>query len=346
VKAFGVIALGLLLGRPAEVVACSVVRWPVPSALSTAQQLTISSEWIVRATATDYARRPSNPDLFTTGQPDSLIRFRVDEVLKGTGVPKELAIAGYLFESDDFNDHPAPYDFVRPGGRAGSCFANSYRRGAPHLLMLRKDREGHYTPYWSALDPVNEQLRSENDDWITWVRNQVYEDARTAPRLEADRMNVTYAVYSAVIRGLESREIAIGQPLPDSLGILGRTAVPVDHEPYREPGSPLPISRELQIDFANSIVLQDPLLPKFDIQFPYQIVPVPRSQQYRSSPARPLLAFSQVGVDPAATNAIVYFSYQCSYDCGTGGYVVLEKRTGGWRIVRVIDAWKVKGAGK
>jgi hypothetical protein len=43
---------------------------------------------------------------------------------------------------------------------------------------------------------------------------------------------------------------------------------------------------------------------------------------------------------------IVYFSCQCSPNCGTGGYGVLEKRSGEWRIVRVIDAWKIERAGK
>ena len=338
---FSLIAFALLLPRPVEVVACTTVRWPVPSPLSTAQELTINAERIVRATAVEYVRRPSNPGIYTTGQPDSMVSFRVDEVLKGTGVPKALAISGYLSEADDFNDHPAPYHFVRPNGRGGSCFANTYRRGAPHLLMLRKDSSGDYTPYWAALDPVNEQLRSENDDWITWVRNQVYEDARTASRLEADRLSITYAVYSAVIRGLNSRKIGTPRAMPEDLAILGRTAVPVDQKPYREPGSPLPISRELQTDFSNSIALQDPVLPKFGGGFSYRIVPVPRLQEYRSSNDRALLTFSQVGVDRAGTNAIVYFSYQCSGDCGVGGYVVLEKRAGEWRIAQVIDAWKV-----
>ena len=232
-RSFSLIAFALLLARPVEVVACSVIRWPVPSPLSTAQELTIGAEWIVRATAVEYVRRPSNPGIYTSGQPDSIVSFRVDEVLKGTGVPKALAIAGYLSEVDDFNDHAAPYHFVRRGGRGGSCFANSYRHGAPHLLMLRKDSAGNYTPYWAALDPVNEQLRSENDDWITWVRNQVYEDARTAPRLEADRQNITYAIYSAVIRGLKSGEIGY----PDA------AARPGDFRKNRRAGRPETLSR-------------------------------------------------------------------------------------------------------
>jgi hypothetical protein len=30
-----------------------------------------------------------------------------------------------------------------------------------------------YTVYWSPLSPVNEQLRSAEDPWLLWVRQQV-----------------------------------------------------------------------------------------------------------------------------------------------------------------------------
>jgi hypothetical protein len=29
------------------------------------------------------------------------------------------------------------------------------------------------TPYWAALQPVNEQLRGAADPWLLWVREQV-----------------------------------------------------------------------------------------------------------------------------------------------------------------------------
>jgi hypothetical protein len=212
--------------------------------------------------------------------------------------------------------------------------------------MLKRDSKGEYTPYWGALQPVNEQLRSETDDWITWVRNQVYEDARTTPRLDPDRLRVSYAVYAAVIGAMRSGAIPLEAALPARLAIFGRTVAPVDMKPFREPASPLPVSRDLQADFANGNVLQDPIVRRFDIDGPYEVVPVAGHQDYRGSPNRSLLAFSQVGVDRAAASAIVYFSYQCSRDCGTGGYVVLLNRGDGWRVDRVIDAWKVSRARK
>jgi hypothetical protein len=94
---------------------------------------------IVWAKAVDYARQPSDPSIVTTGVPDSRVRFTVIETVKGQAI-QELVLPGYLVSIDDFNDKPAPYSFVRPEGRAGSCFANSYRRDAQYLLFLKKPK--------------------------------------------------------------------------------------------------------------------------------------------------------------------------------------------------------------
>ena len=94
---------------------------------------------IVWAKAVDYARPPSDPSIVTTGVPDSRVRFTVIETVKGQAI-QELVLPGYRVSTDDFNDRPAPYLFVRPGGRAGSCFANSYRRDAQYLLFFKKPR--------------------------------------------------------------------------------------------------------------------------------------------------------------------------------------------------------------
>jgi hypothetical protein len=127
---------------------------------------------IVRALATEYAVRPTNPSIVTTDEPDSKVRFKVLEVIRGKDVGPELVLPGYLSDRDDFTDDPTPYTFVRPNGRSGSCFANSYRSGAQFLLLLKKRSSGEYTVNWYALGPVNEQLRSETDPWLLWVRQQ------------------------------------------------------------------------------------------------------------------------------------------------------------------------------
>jgi hypothetical protein len=74
----------------------------------------------LRARAVGYA--------FPHDAPDGFVRFRILEQLHGKA--PDLILAGRLVETDDWNDKPAPYDFVRPTGRAGSCFTESYRSGA------------------------------------------------------------------------------------------------------------------------------------------------------------------------------------------------------------------------
>jgi hypothetical protein len=103
---------------------------------------------------------------------DAEIEFRVEEILKGENVPSTITLNGYLTERDDFNDRPVPYDFVRPGGRGGSCSAYEYRWGSEFLLFLKK-ADGKLTIRWYALAPTNEQLRSADDPWIVWVKEQL-----------------------------------------------------------------------------------------------------------------------------------------------------------------------------
>ena len=132
------------------------------------EEMCRGAAYVVRVTSLRYATAPAG-GLWTTGTPDSTVVFRVEEVLKGAGLPPKLAIKGYLSDYDDFKDHPPPYRFVRPDGRHGSCFANSYKRGAQFLLFLQKLGD-EYTPYWYALGPVNEQLHGGSDLWVVWAK--------------------------------------------------------------------------------------------------------------------------------------------------------------------------------
>ena len=128
-----------------------------------------NADVIVRAIAEKYDVGPRNRNDVTTGVPDSRVHFHVLEVIR-SDARTDLTLPGYLSDGDDFNDHPSPYKFVRPGGRAGSCFANTYRSGAQFLLLLKKKQDGELTVNWYALGPVNEQLHSTNDPWLLWVR--------------------------------------------------------------------------------------------------------------------------------------------------------------------------------
>ena len=81
-------------------------------------------------------------------------------------------LEGELTEENDPNDRPAPYDFVRPDGRSGNCYAFHYKRGAEYLLLCRI-RNGALTPHWASLGATNEQLFGPDDSWLAWVREQL-----------------------------------------------------------------------------------------------------------------------------------------------------------------------------
>lgn len=135
-----------------------------------------TADVIVRATPQNYVGFPIGAEVkfkvMTTGVPESKVEFTVEEVLRGKDVPETIELNGYLSKADDYNDQKAPYKFVRPGGRAGSCFANTYKQGAPFLLFLKRTEKG-FTSNISPLGPTNEQLTGVDDPWLLWAREEV-----------------------------------------------------------------------------------------------------------------------------------------------------------------------------
>ena len=103
------------------------------------------------------------------------VSFSILEVLKGRLAASTIEFNGLLSDRDDRNERPVPYDFIRPGGRGGNCFALHYRIGAEYLLLLqRTPPDNELTPYWAALSPTNEQLIDRaRDAWLVWVRRQL-----------------------------------------------------------------------------------------------------------------------------------------------------------------------------
>jgi len=117
---------------------------------------------------------PLPPDAFDVDAFwNGTMEMRVDETIKGDAGRLALPVTGSLVDTDDFNRGPAPYTSARPGAYAGACFAYEYRTGASYLLLLKRSRGGTLTPYWAALQPVNEQLRDGRDPWLLWAREQV-----------------------------------------------------------------------------------------------------------------------------------------------------------------------------
>jgi hypothetical protein len=136
-----------------------------------------TADVIVRAAAARYVVQP-DPNMRTTGVPESQVEFDVREVLSGDFGEKTIILKGYLSDRDDFNDVKVPYTFVRPMGRSGSCYANTYKQGADFLLFLEKDG-GFFSPNVSPLGPSNEQLRGSKDPWLEWVRKEIDRRKRT-----------------------------------------------------------------------------------------------------------------------------------------------------------------------
>jgi hypothetical protein len=174
VKATGVatIVVGLLCAT--DVHSCSIVR-PVSNV-----EMVREADAIVRATTENYAVEPKNPGSWSGFVPDSRIRFKILEVIRGKLPTDYVVLPGLMVATDDFNDHASPYTLVRPDGRHGNCFATSYRSGGQFLLILKKNRDGEFTVYWYALGPVNEQLRSADDPWLLWVRKEAEKPTNTS----------------------------------------------------------------------------------------------------------------------------------------------------------------------
>jgi hypothetical protein len=170
VFAYAITAVSIVALRAEVLSACQRFGPVVP------EDMVASADLIVRATV-DYSRMPLAFGR-TSWTPDSVVRFRIEEVVKGRYALPDLDLSGYLESSDDFNELPVPYTFVRRGGRGGSCFANTYSQGGRYLLIL-KMVAGAYTVDWYALGPTNEQLHSVDDPWLKWVRSQV------GPRISA-----------------------------------------------------------------------------------------------------------------------------------------------------------------
>jgi len=158
------LALATVFLLPEMSKACSMVS------IRTPDELVRDAESIVRARAMRYDKQPERtPEGYWA---HGVVEFDVIEVLKGRA-DKRLLVPGLIGMRDDPNDRSVPYDFVRPMGRSGSCFAYEYRLGGEFLLFLRQGPDG-ITPYWSGLAPTNEQLMTEAPDpWVEWVSKRL-----------------------------------------------------------------------------------------------------------------------------------------------------------------------------
>jgi len=170
---FGIItiiaAVGAAPAHPCDV----VIVGRHPHRVDVARDTVKHADVIVHATALEYAVPPNTR---RTGS----IRFGVTEVIRGKPL-RELILEGELVDRVDFNQSPPPYQGARPNA-GGSCWAWQYKTGAQYLLILEKERTGGLTLERYPLAPVNEQLHSEDDPWLLWVRTQAKAGGFLRPR--------------------------------------------------------------------------------------------------------------------------------------------------------------------
>ncbi len=145
--------------------ACSVPADLVPASTYVLK----NADVIVRATAVEFIENEG-------------VKFKVEEILRGEGVPSILTVRGHLNDRDEYNQGPVPYNGVRASG-SGPCYAYEYRLGAEFLLFLKKDGD-KLNPYWKPLAPTNEQLHPEKDAWLEWVRRNLELENRKNAKVE------------------------------------------------------------------------------------------------------------------------------------------------------------------
>lgn len=126
-----------------------------------------TAELIVRVVAEEYAVPPS----FRVAPPEGLIRFKVLETIKGPLMPT-VALPGELVGKDMFSPEKPPY--TRAAHAGGTCFSSFYSVGGQYLLFLNTNEAGHFTANWFPVAPINEQLHSDKDPWLLWVREQAH----------------------------------------------------------------------------------------------------------------------------------------------------------------------------
>jgi hypothetical protein len=160
------IAFGLLALVSRQALGCSAT--PL-----TAAELVDEADTIVRAVAVSTEVRDGDSDQ---------VKFEIREVLKGHMEGSSLTQPGYTYHYLGRNEMPPPYDFVRPGGRGGRCYARDYRIGSEYLLIMVEN-----DVRWAALSATNEEVTGSDDPWVWWVKGFLARQAFDHERKEAAR---------------------------------------------------------------------------------------------------------------------------------------------------------------
>jgi hypothetical protein len=135
------------------------------------EELVRRSTFIVRATALGYYRPPT---LERIGRPaaaarPSIVRFRVDKVLKGHLSDAIIELDGEIVPKHDVKETAVPYRTTRKPN-------NEFVTGREYLLMMRDGANG-YDVAWAAPSPSSEPIRGDDDAWLKWVSERASKES-------------------------------------------------------------------------------------------------------------------------------------------------------------------------
>jgi len=157
-----------------------------------------------------------------------------------------------------------------------------------------------------------------------------------------------YNVYSAVLRRLHR------PPANKSMMIVNHSLSPVDHDLLFDKSNrdePFPSiitltnyikvnkqAREISDEFDTEY--KHAMLSKKELEDIFKDGCCGWNLFYERYPGSSgYVSFSRVGFNGNATQALVYVVCVCGGLCGTGGYVLLEKKGGTWRTQRWLASW-------
>lgn len=121
----------------------------------TIEETILSSDAIFVGTVIEFGERE--------GKSKALIE--IDEIIFGKLDNENfLLIDGKQVTKTLKNKTAIPYQKKRSTS-PGKCFAEDYEFGGQYLFLIKDD-----SPYWSALNAVNEKVNGLEDPWVTWVK--------------------------------------------------------------------------------------------------------------------------------------------------------------------------------
>ena len=191
--------------------------------------------------------------------------------------------------------------------------------------------------------------------------------ARVAPRVQADEYEVLSAFIDAKLAGPKGAEPAkptgdriakiaiLNMTESDEQGINLRTDGNGRPIPWTQTASSLqsqaPTLQRTTIDaFRETNGQQTTFQRSFHTAVDYEFVDSTELDSvfkngswpafYKRFPGSPgVVRLSRVGINADGTQALFYASHMCGGLCGSGMYVVMERRDGRWVITKEIEMW-------